>query len=126
VRAVAVPLLIILLAANTEPHWQVLNHAARQALQAKDYGKLRETLRELKVDGNKKPVSHSGPAFALAERVLIPEDIAYDAKTRRFFASSVRKTKIITADGRDFAKSDWPVLALRVDSTRRILWAATG
>ncbi len=181
--------LVFLVAADTEPHWQALNHAAGQAIEAKDYAKLRETLRELKplmpgnpgviynlaasdavlgdkpaalrglrnlagagliydfaadgdfaslresseftaivkqVDGNKKPVSRSSPAFALAERDLIPEDIAYDPGTRRFFVSSVRKSKIITADGRDFAKSDWPVLALRVDASRRILWAATG
>lgn len=179
----------LLLAADPEPRWIVLNHAARQAVEAKDYTKLRETLRELQplmpgnpriiynlaasnaelgdtaaalaglrslagmgliydfsadadfasvrqssefasiarqIEDNKKPVTHSSPAFALPERDLIPEDIAYDAKTRRFFVSSVRKAKIITADGKDFTKSDWPVLALRVDSSRRILWAATG
>lgn len=191
------PLLIlsclVLFAADTEPRWIVLNHAAGQAIQAKDYAKLRETLLALKplmpgnprviynlaasdallgdapaalaelrnlagmglaydfnadggfsslrrssefaavvkqVDDNKKPVSHSSPAFALAERDLIPEDIAYDPKTQRFFISSVRQSKIVSIDGganqTDFAKSDWPVLALRVDSGRRILWAATG
>jgi sugar lactone lactonase YvrE len=167
----------------------VLNHAARRAIEAKDYGRLRETLRELKplmpgnpsvvynlaaadavlgdrqaalaglrnlagmglvydfaadadfsslrelskfgaivkqIDENKKSVSHSSPAFALAERDLLPEDITYDPKTRRFFASSVRRSKIITVDGREFAEADWSVLALRVDSRRRILWAATG
>ncbi len=78
------------------------------------------------IDDNKKPVSHSAAAFTLAERDLIPEDIAYDPSTRHFFVSSVRKSKIVTADGREFAKADWPVLALRVDSKRRILWAATG
>jgi sugar lactone lactonase YvrE len=184
-----VPLLFLLLAADTETHWQVLNHTARQAIESKDYAKLRETLRELKplmlgnariiynlaasdailgdkpaalrglrnlagagliydfaadadfaslrqssefaaivkqVERNKKPISHSTPAFALGDRDLIPEDIAYDSKTQRFFVSSVRKSKIITADGSDFAKTDWPVLALRIDSARRILWAATG
>jgi sugar lactone lactonase YvrE len=179
----------VLLAADTEPRWVVLNRAAGQAVKAKDYATLRETLLALKrlmpgnpsvvyklavadaalgdapaalaelrniagmgliydfpadadfsslresgefaaivkkVDGNKKAVSHSSPAFALAERDLLPEDIAYDAKTRRFFVSSVRQAKVITADGKDFATSDWPVLALRVDSRRRILWAAAG
>jgi sugar lactone lactonase YvrE len=184
---------LVLLADDTEPRWIVLNRAAGQAVKAKDYGKLREALRELKplmpgnpsviynlavsdaalgdaqaalaelrnlagmrlvydfqadadfsslressefaaivkqVDGNKKPVSHSSPAYALAERDLIPEDIAYDPKTRRFFVSSVRKAKIIAVDGsaqsHDFTKTDWPVLAMRVDFARRILWAATG
>jgi hypothetical protein len=183
----------LILAADTEPRWLVLNHAARRAAEAKDYAKLRETLRELKpllpgnprsvynlaasnavlgdplaalaglrdlagmgliydfaadqdfaslresrefgeiiqrVDENKRPVSHSTPVFTLAERDLIPEDIAYDPKTRRFFVSSVRQSKIVSAlgatDSKDFAKTDWPVLALRVDAGRRILWAATG
>jgi sugar lactone lactonase YvrE len=181
------------LAADTEPRWVVLNRAADQAVKAKDYGKLRETLRELKplmpgnpsvvynlaaanavlgdteaalaelrnlagmglaydfradadfsslrassefsaivkqIDDNKKPVSNSSPAFALGERDLIPEDIAYDSATRHFFVSSVRKSKIIRVDrvarSSDFARTDWPVLALRVDSRRRILWATTG
>jgi sugar lactone lactonase YvrE len=78
------------------------------------------------IDANKKPVSHSTPAFTLPARDLIPEDIAYDAKTRRFFVSSVRQAKIIALDSGDFAKTDWPVLALRVDPKRRVLWAATG
>jgi len=187
----------VLLAADTEPRWVVLNRAAGEAAKAKDHAVLRETLRKLKplmpgnpsvvynlaasdavlgdteaaliglrnlagmdlvydftadadfsslrgssefaaivkqIDENKRPVSHSSPAFTLRERDLIPEDIAYDAKTRRFFVSSVRKSKIIAigaaieggANETDFAKADWPVLALRVDSTRRILWAATG
>lgn len=184
---------VIILGADAEPRWLVLNHAARRDLEAKDYAKLRETLLELKpllpgnpriiynlaasnavlgdplaalaglrnlagmgliydfaadgdfaslgksrefaeivqrVDDNKKPVSDSTPSFTLAERDLIPEDIAYDPKTSRFFVSSVRQSKIIAVlgatDSREFAKADWPVLALRVDARRRILWAATG
>ncbi len=78
------------------------------------------------VADNKKPVSHSTPAFSLAERDLIPEDIAFDPKTVRFFVSSVRQSKIITVDGHPFANTDWPVLALRTDPARRLLWAATG
>jgi sugar lactone lactonase YvrE len=184
---------LVLLAADTEPRWIVLNHAAGQAVQAKDYAKLRETLLALKplmpgnprviynlavseallgdtpaalaelrnlsrmgliydfaadadfsplrasgefaavvkqVGDNRQPVSHSSPAFTLGERDLIPEDIAYDPKTQRFFVSSVRQSKIVRIDGgknqTDFAQADWPVLALRIDAGRRILWAATG
>jgi sugar lactone lactonase YvrE len=179
----------LMLAADTEPRWLVLNHAARKAIQAKDYSKLRETLRELKplmpgnprvvynlaaadaiagdalealagmrnlaamglvydfaadgdfsslhrsiefgavvkqVDDNKKTVSHSSLAFALAGHDLIPEDITYDPKTQRFFVSSVRQSMIITGDGKELATTDWPVLALRVDAKRRTLWATTG
>jgi sugar lactone lactonase YvrE len=182
-------LAFFLLAAAPEPRWAVLNRAAGQAIKAKDYAKLRETLRELKplmpgnpqivynlaasdaalgdalaalaelrnlaamgltydfaadadlsplrksiefaailkqTAGNKKPVSHSTLAFPLAEPDLIPEDIAFDSVTQHFFLTSVRKSKIIRNDGRNFAVTDWPVLALRVDPQRRILWAATG
>jgi sugar lactone lactonase YvrE len=189
-RAASVLTLAFLLAAaGSEPRWRVLNHTARLAIQENNYGKLRETLVELKplmpgnprvtynlavseaklgnpeealaglrnlagmglvydiaadkdfssligkrdfaavlrrIAENKKPVTHSKPAFALAEHDLIPEDIAHDPKTGRFFISSVRKAKIITGDGKEFAKAPWPVLALRVDADRRILWASTG
>src|SRR6266853_967936 len=165
--------------AADEPRWLVLNRASREALAAKDYAGLRETLLELKpllpgnprvvynlavanarlgdagsalaglqdlanmgliydlsssvdflplrsspgfaaivsrMEENKAPVSHSRPAFSLEERDLLPEDIACDPATRRFFVAGVRASKIITVDGHDFAKTDWPVLALRADS----------
>ncbi len=79
-----------------------------------------------RIESNKKPVSHSSVAFPLKERDLIPEDLAYDPKTRRFFLSSVRKSKVITSDGKEFATTDWSTLALAVDAERRILWATTG
>lgn len=95
-----------------------------------DFSSLREAaefvtvLRE--IDEHKKPVAHSAPAFTLPEKDLIPEDVAYDPKTRRFFVSSVRQRKIVTTDGKQFAQADWSVLALRADAKRRILWASTG
>ena len=179
----------LLAAADSEPRWRVLNHAARLAIQQNNYAKVREILVELKplmpgnprvtynlaaseaklgnpeaalaglrklagmglvydiasdkdfsslignrdfaavlkrIEENKQPVAHSKPAFALAERDLIPEDIAHDPKTGRFFITSVRKAKIVTGDGKEFAKAPWPVFALRVDADRRILWASTG
>ncbi|HEX5226784.1 MAG TPA: hypothetical protein VFW44_03705 [Bryobacteraceae bacterium] len=190
--AICCALAAALLGEEPEPHWRVLNHTAREAIQAKDNAKLRATLLELKpllpgnpriqynlaaseaklgnkavaltgirdlaragliydfaadddfaalrstpefaavvkqVEENKKAISHSATVFALSERDLIPEDIAYDPKTRRFLIASVRQAKIIETDGattRDFAKTEWPVLALRMDERRGILWAATG
>jgi len=180
-------------AAEPEPRWRTLNRAAREAVQAKDYAKLRATLQELKpllpgnpsiaynlaaseaVLGNreaafaglrdwsamglvydvgadddfaslrdtpefrrvldrvaqsKSPVSHAAAAFTIPARDILPEDIAYDSKTRRFFISSVRKGIILTVDSagdsREFARSEWPVLALGIDPGRRLLWATTG
>jgi len=185
----AVTILTLWGADQPDPRWLVLNRAARQALEAKDYPKLRSTLAELRpllpgntrvlyklavadarlgqaeralaelkdladagliydfnadddfaslrgsaefaavlrqVEQNRKPVARAVPLSTLPERDLLPEDIAYDAKTRRFLIGSVTKCTIVTADGRVFAKGDWPVMALRVDARRRILWAATG
>ncbi len=79
-----------------------------------------------RIDESRDAVSRAQPAFPLAERDLIPEDLAYDRRNRRFFVSSVRQGKILTADGKEFAKADWSVLALAVDSYRRLLWATTG
>ena len=172
-----------------EPRWITLNRAARQAVEAKDYPKLRDTLSELRpllpgnarilynlaavaahlgdtgralsdlrdlassglvydfsadddfsalrgspefssvlrqVELNRKPVARAVPVSTIPEHDLLPEDIAYDARTHRFLIGSVAKCEIVTAEGKVFAKSDWPVMALRVDRRRRILWAATG
>jgi hypothetical protein len=180
---------VALFAAGPEPRWQVLNREARQALQAKDYSKLRTALIELRglmpgnprvtytlavaelklgnreaaferlrnfagmglyydlnaepefaplrelpefkavlgrIDENRDPVARAVTAFKLPDTDLIPEDLAYDARGRRFFVSSVRKAKIITADNQEFARADWSVLALAVDRSRRLLWATTG
>ncbi|HLY16771.1 MAG TPA: hypothetical protein VKR61_06080 [Bryobacteraceae bacterium] len=190
--AVALPIFLFLLplrGAESEPRWVVLNHSAHQALQAKDYAKLRDTLLELRpllpgnprilynlaaaearlghaeaaltelqslaaaglvydfnadddfaslrgspqfaalllrVAQNRKPFGSAAAVSSLPEPDLLPEDIAYDPKTRRFLIGSVTQAKIVAQDGAVFAKTDWPVMALRVDPRRRILWAATG
>ncbi len=72
---------------------------------------------------NTRPVTHASVAFRLAETDLLPESIAYDDRTHRWFISSVRQAKIITADGKSFAHTQWPVFALAIDSRRRLLWA---
>jgi sugar lactone lactonase YvrE len=179
----------LLSAADSEPRWRVLNREAREAVQAKDYARLRAKLVEMapllpgnprvaynlaasesmlgnrdaalaalrnwasmgliydvaadddftalrgtpefraiaaQIDQHKLPTTRASLAFSLTTPDLLPEDIAYDARTRRFFISSVRKGIIVTADGREFARAPWPVLALRVDPERRLLWASTG
>ena len=78
------------------------------------------------------PVSSSTVAFTIPERDLIPEGIAYDPTSGRFFVGSIHKRKIvvIAPDGAvaDFVPSSheglgW-VIGMRVDSARRLLWAA--
>jgi sugar lactone lactonase YvrE len=176
-------------AADPVPRWLQVNQTAREALQAKDWAKLRATISDFApmVPGNprvaynravaeamlgnreaalralqewaamgliydvaadadlaslrdapefsavtarvaksKEPVSHSTLAFPLPLRDMLPEDIAYDPATKRFFVSSVRKGIVITTDGKPFARSEWPILALRVDTAHKLLWASTG
>src|SRR5215831_18196492 len=139
-------------AADPEPRWLQANRAAREALLAKDWAKLRAAIAEFapmvpgsprvaynlavaevhlgnrdaalkalrdwaamglvydvagdadfaslrdapefaavvaRVAKSKEPVSRSAVAFPLASRDIIPEDIAYDPATKRFFVSSV-------------------------------------
>jgi hypothetical protein len=42
-----------------------------------------------------RPISHSSPAFELAERDLTAEGTAWDSKTRTLFLSSMYKRKIV-------------------------------
>jgi sugar lactone lactonase YvrE len=79
-----------------------------------------------RVAKSKEAVGRPTVAFAVPGSDLLPEDIAYDPATQRFFISSVRKGLVVTRDGREFARSEWPVLALRVDAAHGLLWASTG
>jgi hypothetical protein len=87
-----------------------------------------------RLEANKRPRSRSVRAFALPDRDLLTEDIAYDPGTGRFFVSSIREAKIVAIgkDGggaRDFVPAGrdatWGVLALAVDVRRGVLWATT-
>jgi len=78
------------------------------------------------------PVTDAVPAFTIPESDLIPEGIAYDPESRRFFVGSIQKRKIVVVspDGvvADFVPAgrdgiDY-VLGLRVDPPRNLLWAA--
>jgi sugar lactone lactonase YvrE len=72
---------------------------------------------------NGQPVTQASSVFSLAGTDLIPESIAYDALRHRWFIGSVRQAKIVSADGKLFARTQWSVFALAIDSRRRILWA---
>ncbi len=77
----------------------------------------------------------AGPhlAFTLAERDLLPENLAFDPITSSFFVGSTRKGKIVRvdADGNatDFTEPRqdglWMILGMKVDLARRHLWVAS-
>jgi hypothetical protein len=87
-----------------------------------------KTIRE-QAARNGRPIARSSLAFRVKDRTLLPEDIEYDAGTKRFFISSILQKKIVTAtmqgDLADFASSPsgWPVLALKIDHAQQRLWA---
>jgi sugar lactone lactonase YvrE len=80
---------------------------------------------------NKLARGQSEVAFRVPGKSLIPEGIAYDSVTKKFYIGSTYLRKIVVTDGsgkaEDFAheKQDglWGVLGLEVDAKRRYLWA---
>ena len=76
----------------------------------------------------------SSRAFRLAERDLIPEGIAYDARGKKFYVSSVRKAKIVEIDASTGASREFVEerehgflggVGLTVDAESRTLFAAS-
>jgi sugar lactone lactonase YvrE len=81
---------------------------------------------------NQEPKIHSTPAFTVQEKGLVPESVAYDASTEKFYLSSVYRRKILSINKSGevsvFAsESDglWSVMGIKVDSTRHLLWVCT-
>jgi len=78
---------------------------------------------------NRLPVSHASVALRLADSGLLPEDIDFDAGRRRFMITSVLEHKLVSVDfaGKvvDFAAAPdgWPMMALKIDPKRQLLWA---
>jgi hypothetical protein len=86
-----------------------------------------------RIAANARPVGGAAAAFTLPDSGFVPEGIAFDPRTQRFFLSSVRTGRILswTQDagfaelvpaGRD---GQWAMLALDVDTATRTLWATT-
>src|SRR6476619_5910763 len=69
------------------------------------YRKVSDRMKKLRDE----KVSSSAVAFRIPEKGMVPEVIAYDAKTRAVFVGSIRKRKIVrvTPDGKasDFVSS---------------------
>ncbi len=78
---------------------------------------------------NQQPVAHARPAAVIPDAGLLPEDLAYDPTTHDFLLSSVLEARIVAVSQRSpmrtFARAPdgWPMLALRIDTRHRALWA---
>ncbi|MGA2538495.1 MAG: hypothetical protein ABSF53_20975 [Terracidiphilus sp.] len=81
------------------------------------------------MDANRKPVSRAATAFPLPDANLLAEDVDYDPAGHRFFITSVREKKIVAVQANgtstDFAAApdSWPMLAIKVDARRGLVWA---
>jgi hypothetical protein len=78
---------------------------------------------------NTRPLGRATSAFTIDRTSLIPEGLAYDAKKKRFFLSSVRTKTIFEIDEkgrvREFATSSYGIFGMAVDAKRNVLWATT-
>lgn len=78
---------------------------------------------------NQRLVRHATRALMIPDAGLLPEDVAYDPATRRFFITSVLERRIVIltpgASLQQFARApdDWPMLAVKIDASRGVLWA---
>jgi hypothetical protein len=81
------------------------------------------------MSANTSSVSNAVVVFRLKSSVPVPEDIDYDPAVKRFYLSSVLGKNIVAVDMTGqvtaFAQApdQWPVMALKIDPTRSLLWA---
>ena len=81
------------------------------------------------MEQNQAPIQRAVQVVDFPDAGLLPEDIDYDAPRKSFLVTSVLEGKIVrlAADGsqKDFAASPsgWPMLALKLDAKRGLLWA---
>jgi hypothetical protein len=81
------------------------------------------------MEANRSSISLGSTAFLLSDSGLLAEDVDYDPRTKRFFITSVREKKIVSTEtsgaSTEFAKApdDWPMLAVKVDPSRGVVWA---
>ncbi len=82
-----------------------------------------------KFQKNKASVARPEKAFALPDAGLIPEDIDFDPQSKTFLITSVLEKKIVRVSPSGqvsaFASSPsgWPMLAIKVDSKHKLVWA---
>lgn len=86
-----------------------------------------------RIAANARPVGSATLAFTLPDSAFMPEGIAFDPRTRRFFLSSLRSGRILSyAVDSGFAElvpagrdGQWAMLGIAVDTLTRTLWATT-
>jgi hypothetical protein len=110
-----------------------MGQASEEVLKSKPFDPLRtlpgfqRTYADMAANSTR--VASASEVFPLQPTAKIPEDIDYDSAGKRFFISTVLGRQILEIDmaGRTklfaAAPDHWPVMALKVDSKRKLLWA---
>jgi hypothetical protein len=81
------------------------------------------------MEANRMPISLASTALLLPGSNLLPEDLDYDPNGHRFLVTSVLQKKIIAISvggaGDEFAKApdNWPMMAIKIDRPRSLVWA---
>jgi sugar lactone lactonase YvrE len=82
-----------------------------------------------KFEANAKPIGSAKQELTIDRLGLIPEGMAWDARGKRWFISSVRTGEILAigADGnvQTVADAPWGVFGMAVDAKRGVLWATS-
>jgi hypothetical protein len=120
-------------ALNSFEQFVRMGQADEQTLSAPQFDAIRATSRygaiHAAMAANGGGISTASKLFDFIDGPPIPEDIDYDPATHRFYVTSVLEKTIVSAgmDGgmREFAKAPdgWPMMAVKVDSRHRLLWA---
>ncbi len=110
-----------------------MGQSNRQVFEAKSFDALRSSPRYLALQTemakNDDAIAAASAVFRMPEPGMVPEDIDYDPTTRKFYITSVMNHAVLACDNdggcRVFlrAPDPWPMMALKVDSHRRTLWA---
>jgi hypothetical protein len=110
-----------------------MGQANEEVLQSKSFDALRALPEyprlHAEMAANSASLSSAAPALRLTAAAKVPEDIDYDPAGKLFYITTVLGQQILQVDGAGrthvFAASPdhWPMMALKVDLPRRILWA---
>jgi hypothetical protein len=110
-----------------------MGQASEEVLKSKSFDPLRALPRYQQIHAdmaaNTARRSSASEVFALPSTAQVPEDIDFDEPGQLFYVSTVLGRQILQVDlsGRmklfASAPDHWPMMALKVDSKRRVLWA---
>jgi hypothetical protein len=110
---------------------------SRDASRDSSFAALRSNARfqaiAAKLGANAFPMSRATIAASLVDPALLTEDLAYDARTATFYASSIHRGFVVAVDStglpRDFLapgpKGGWGIYGLAIDTSRGLLWGTT-